>query len=139
MKRNRFRATVVSPEDPVTDPHREAVRSEPVPRNARIPGSPAWCYTTMNLLKYSYQSINIDNSHFTRYLNDLREHRAWEKVPVDEPYGSEDAMLNGEIGKRLAEIEVELMPPNGSCECESGSDRCGSAGLGEGRDKPAYV
>ena len=62
----------------------------------------------MNLLKYSYQSINIDNSHFTHYLNELREHRAWEKVPVDEPYGSEDAMLKGEIGKRLAEIEVEL-------------------------------
>ncbi len=94
--------------DPTKDRHREAVASAPVPRNSRVPGSPEWCYQTMSLLKHSYRHIHVDQEHFTHYLNELREHRAWEKVPVDNPYGSEDKMLVAELGKRVDEITVEL-------------------------------
>jgi hypothetical protein len=91
------------------DVHREAVATTPIPRNARVPGSTEWCYTTMNLLKRSYQHIGADQGDFTHYLNELREHRAWEKVPVEHPYGSEDKMLLAELGKRVKEIEAELV------------------------------
>lgn len=90
------------------DRHREAVAAAPVPRNARVPGSPEWCYQTMSLLKHSYRDIRIDQDSFAHYLNELREHRAWEKVPVDHPYGSEAKMIEAELGKRIEEVELEL-------------------------------
>jgi hypothetical protein len=62
----------------------------------------------MGLLKSSYRMIHIDQEDFTHHLNELREHRAWEKVPVDRPYGSEDKMLIAELGKRVDEITTEL-------------------------------
>jgi hypothetical protein len=90
------------------DKHREAVDTAPVPRNARVPGSPEWCYQTMSLLKFSYRHVGADQTDFRHYLNELREHRAWEKVPVDDPYGSEEKMLVAELGKRIEEITAEL-------------------------------
>ena len=74
------------------DQHREAASTAPL--NTRVPGSPEWCYQTMSLLKHSYRHIHADQERFTHYLTELREHRAWEKVPVDNPYGSEDKMLD---------------------------------------------
>jgi hypothetical protein len=88
------------------DPHR--VTASTAPRNSRVPGSPEWCYQTMNLLKDSYRHIHADQGRFTHYLSELREHRAWEKIPVDHPYGTESKMLVTELGKRVEEIEVEL-------------------------------
>jgi len=52
--------------------------------------------------------LHIDHQRFEEYLAELREHRAWEKVPVDEPYGSEDKMLAVELGKRADEIRAQL-------------------------------
>jgi hypothetical protein len=88
------------------DEHREEASTAPL--NTRVPGSPEWCYQTMGLLKSSYRMIHIDHEDFTHHLNELREHRAWEKVPVDLPYGSEDRMLAGELGKRADELNNEL-------------------------------
>jgi hypothetical protein len=102
MRRSRARSLF----DATHDQHREAAGT--APRNSRVPGSPEWCYQTMGLLKSSYRHIHIDQEHFTHYLNELREHRAWEKVPVDHPYGSEEKMLVAELGKRVDEIRAEL-------------------------------
>ena len=88
------------------DRHREAAGTAPL--NTRVPGSAEWCYQTMSQLKVYYRSINTNHGMFTRYLNELREHRAWEKVPVEAPYGSEDEMLFGELGKYTAEIRAQL-------------------------------
>ena len=98
LSRNLLVATV--------ERHREDAST--APRNTRVPGSPEWCYQTMTLLKSSYRHIHIDQEHFTHYLNELREHRAWEKVPVDHPYGTEEKMLVAELGKRVDEITAEL-------------------------------
>jgi hypothetical protein len=61
----------------------------------------------MTLMKQSYRSIHLDEEHFTHYWDELREYRAWELVPVDAPYGSEEAMIVGELGKRVDVIEAE--------------------------------
>ena len=47
----------------------------------------------MNMLRDSYKDIALDGRRFEECLADLRQHRAWEKVPVDKPYGT------GEDGK----------------------------------------
>jgi hypothetical protein len=82
--------------------------TSPAPRTAYDPGSPKWCDMTLNFLQDSYKSITIDTSRFEGYLAELREHRAWEKVPVGNPYGSEDRMLAAELGKRADEIREQL-------------------------------
>lgn len=84
------------------------VMASTAPRNAREPGSPEWCYQTMNLMKHSFQSIQSDHQRFENYLDELREHRAWEKVPIDAPYGSEERMLEVEIGKHIEQIQEDL-------------------------------
>jgi AP2 domain len=88
------------------DAHR--INASTAPRDSREPGSPDWCYQTMNLMKRAYQSTGSEHRWFEQYLNELREHRAWEKVPIDQPYGSEAAMIEGELGKRKDSIEEEL-------------------------------
>ena len=103
MKSHRRSRTLF---DATVDQHREAASTAPL--NTRVPGSPEWCYQTMGLLKSSYRLVHIDEEDFTRHLDQLREHRAWEKVPVDHPYGTEDKMLIAELGKRVEEIEAEL-------------------------------
>jgi hypothetical protein len=102
VRRSRTRSLF----DETQDRYREVAAT--APRNTREPGSPEWCYQTMSLLKVSYRSINVDHESFSHYLNELREHRAWEKVPVGHPYGSEEKMLLGELGKRVEEIKDEL-------------------------------
>ena len=88
------------------DKHRAL--ADTAPRGSREPGSPEWCYQTLSLMVRTYQSVQIDHRHFEEYLIGLREHRAWEKVPVDNPYGSEERMLLTELGKRADQIEEEL-------------------------------
>jgi len=79
-----------------------------IPRNAREPGSPEWCHQTVSLLKESYKVIRIDRRRFDEYLGELRAHKAWEKVPTEKPYGTEDRMLMVELGKHSDEIKKEL-------------------------------
>jgi hypothetical protein len=62
----------------------------------------------MNLMKRSYEKIQTDHRDFEDCLAELRAHRAWEKVPLDSPYGSEEEMLAAELGKRAAEIAAQL-------------------------------
>jgi hypothetical protein len=59
-------------------------------------------------MKHSYRSINVDHDRFNNYLTELREHRAWEKIPIEAPYGSENKMLVAETGKCLDEIMAEI-------------------------------
>jgi hypothetical protein len=95
----------------MTDTHRIAAST--APRGSRTPGSPLWCYQTMNLMRDSYKIFNIDHKRFAQYLAELREHKALEKVPIDCPYGGEAKMLKIELGKRVDEIEAELKAARG--------------------------
>lgn len=57
----------------------------------------------MNLLRDSYRGIALDIKRFEECLDDLRQHRAWEKAPITKPYGSEEQMLAAELDKSLEE------------------------------------
>ena len=84
------------------------IKASTAPRNSREPGSPEWCYQTLNLLQDSYRDIDLDSKRFEECLAELRQHRAWEKVPIDKPYGSEDRMIVAELGKRAEEVADHL-------------------------------
>jgi hypothetical protein len=89
-------------------PDKHRVKASTAPRNSRVPGSPEWCYQTLNLLQDSYRDIALDSRRFDECLAELRQHRAWEKVPIGKPYGTEDRMFAAELGKRADEIEAQL-------------------------------
>src|SRR5688572_25118818 len=80
------------------------VTQSPLPRLALDPGSPEWCYQTIELLRRCYHFEQTEREGFDKYLAELREHRAWEKFPVDKPYGSESRMIEAELGKPHAEV-----------------------------------
>ena len=40
-----------------------------------------------------WQSLHLNYEHYMRILAEAEEHRIWEKIPPDEPYGSESNML----------------------------------------------
>ena len=60
------------------------------------------------MLKDTYKFIGIEHKSFAKHLDELREHKAWEKVPIDYPYGSESKMLIAELGKRKDKIDAQL-------------------------------
>jgi hypothetical protein len=62
----------------------------------------------MDLLKRSYEMIQIDHRDFETFLHELRSHRAWEKVPIHDPYGSEERMLSGELGEDADRVRNKL-------------------------------
>ena len=76
----------------MTDTHR--IIASTAPRSSRLPGSAEWCYQTLELLKVSYKHFNIDHRRFAQYLAELREHKAWEKIPVDHPYGDRSGAVS---------------------------------------------
>jgi hypothetical protein len=74
------------------------VMASTAPRGSRQPGSPEWCYQTTNLLASMWRELHLDRERFMEYLIEIRRYRAWEKIPVHAPYGTEAAMLAAELG-----------------------------------------
>jgi len=79
-----------------TDKHRKM--SDTAPRNSRQPGCPLWCYQTLNLLAMGWQSYEIDVERIAKYYESICVFKAWEKIPVEKPYGSKEALLKAELG-----------------------------------------
>jgi len=68
------------------------------PRDSRQPGCPEWCYQTLNLLAMGWQSYEIEVDRLTEYYESICVFKAWEKIPVQKPYGSKEALLKAELG-----------------------------------------
>ncbi|HEY7804169.1 MAG TPA: hypothetical protein VIC30_07015 [Orrella sp.] len=73
-------------------------RSSTAPRDSREPGCPEWCYQTLNLLSMSWQSVEIDVERITEHYLELCATKAWLKIPVHAPYGTEQEMIKQELG-----------------------------------------
>ena len=80
-------------------------RALPGARGLNVPGSPEWCWQTINLLKTYYQYVGNRWQEVMSVLVELAEHRAWEKVPSGKPYGSEDELLKSELGISKGQVE----------------------------------
>ena len=87
------------------------------PRELKEPGSPAWCWQTMGLLKHMWESIDRNVDRYEEVWDSVVEHRAWEKFPQDEPYGSLEVMKEqlkvgspGEGRSRTALLAIQAKP-----------------------------
>ena len=69
------------------------------PRDLKERGSVEWSWQTVSALQHMWQSLHLNYENYTTILDEAREHRIWEKIPPDDPYGSEANMLKQvEIG-----------------------------------------
>lgn len=69
-----------------------------VPRAMRVVGSPEWCWQTLAQLKIRFSQKADSAAMFEQTLRELEEARAWEVIPRERPFGSEEAMLRTELG-----------------------------------------
>ena len=69
------------------------------PRALNQPGSPVWCWQTINHLQTLWKTIEIDLRLYEKTWDEAEEHRVWEKVPYQQPYGSKERMQEAlEVG-----------------------------------------
>ena len=84
------------------------------PRDVKEPGDPLWCWQTISALQSIWKSVTIDHERYMRIWAEAEEHRVWEKVPQDAPYGSKEAMLEhlaiGDDVTARARVAVQAMP-----------------------------
>ena len=87
------------------------------PRDLKDPGSPEWCWQTADLLKLYWSSIDKHFNEYDEMWESLVAHRAWEKIPQEEPFGSLEAMKEGlkvgspEEGRaRAAQLAIQAKP-----------------------------
>jgi hypothetical protein len=86
----------------------QIAQAQSAPKNTRVPGSPEHCWQTAMLLQTVWQSHELDLERWRKTLEDLKQYRAWEIIPIDSPYGSLDAMLHDLIGVTLHEAETRV-------------------------------
>ena len=58
------------------------------PLELKEPGSPAWCWQTVSLLQNLWGSIDAGVSRYLEVWGTAEEHRIWETIPSEAPYGS---------------------------------------------------
>lgn len=63
------------------------------PRDLKEPGSIQWSWQTVSALQHMWQSLHLNYEHYMTILGEAREHRIWELIPPEGPYGSEAKML----------------------------------------------
>jgi hypothetical protein len=61
-------------------------------------GSVEWCYQKVAFLKDVLQMEQATVRQFNDALNDLKEFKAWEKIPENQPYGDLPTLLKTELG-----------------------------------------
>ena len=71
------------------------------------PGTLSWCYQTVGLLSIYWQSKILSERDWLEILSELKDHRVWEKIPPDNPYGSLDELLKVEVGVDEHVINIE--------------------------------
>ena len=81
-------------------------RAQVGPRQLKEPGSPDWCWQTVYYLKDCMRHVGEEWRQAEQVLEDLVKVRAWEKIPLGQPYGSLDKMLKAEIGLPAQEIRA---------------------------------
>ena len=83
------------------------------PRALNEPGSPVWCWQTISHLQTLWKNVNIDLRLYEKTWAEAEEHRVWEKVPYEQPYGSKEHMLSaleaGDVPAARARVALKAM------------------------------
>lgn len=78
------------------------------PRSLKEPGSPEWCWQTLDALVADYKLIDERFDEVGGALSQLKEVEAWKVIPTDKPYGSLGRMLAQELGIDSKSIQREI-------------------------------
>ena len=62
------------------------------PLELKEPGSPAWCWQTVGLLQNMWGSVDRSVDRYLEVWESVVEHRAWENIPQEKPFGSLEVM-----------------------------------------------
>ena len=81
-------------------------------RALKQPGDPQWCWQTISRLQSLWQSLNLDYGHYMAAWNEAEDHKVWDRVPYEAPFGSKEEMLRQlEIGDdRQAQRRMSVQP-----------------------------
>ena len=63
------------------------------PASAKDPGDPQWCWQKVGLLQVEWGLLDTSYESYIATLSLVNEHRVWEKIPEDEPFGNREKML----------------------------------------------
>ena len=87
------------------------------PRDLKEEGSPVWCWQTVSLLQNMWTSLDLSYDRYTEVWEKANEHRIWEKIPADTPYGSLEAMKDklkvgdaAEARLKVIDLAVQAKP-----------------------------
>ncbi len=87
------------------------------PRDMKAPGTPAWCWQTVSALQTMWKGLDLNLDMYMETWAEAEEHRVWEKIPYESPYGSKEAMLAdlelGDDARARARVasQAVAMPP----------------------------
>ncbi len=81
-------------------------------RASKEPGDPTWCWQTISYLQRIWESLALDYENYMTTWNEAEEHKVWEKVPYDNPFGTKEEMLRQlAIGDdRQAQRRISVQP-----------------------------
>ena len=81
-------------------------------RVLKEPGDPAWCWQTISYLQTIWKNLDLDYGRYLAAWAEAEEHKVWEKVPYDAPFGSKEEMLKQlEIGDdKQAQRRIQVQP-----------------------------
>lgn len=87
------------------------------PRELKEPGSPAWCWQTISLLQNMWEAIDSSVNRYIEIWESAEEHRIWETVPYEAPYGSVEVMKEklrvgdaAEARAKTAQLVIQVQP-----------------------------
>lgn len=78
------------------------------PRSLKKPGTPEWCWQTLDALVSDFKLIDERFDEVDGALAQLKYVQAWKIIPTDKPYGSLGRMLATELGIDSKAIQREI-------------------------------
>ena len=78
------------------------------PKALKVPGSPEWCWQTVQVLKEQMRHVREQWDLAEDALTALVEVQAWKKIPPEKPYGSLNAMVKAELGVSVQTVRNRI-------------------------------
>ena len=88
------------------------------PRAMKEPGQPMWCWQTISALQHMWKNLNLNFEQYMSIWAEAEEHRVWEKVPYEKPFGTKENMVKelelGDDAAARTRVAVQAMPGSGT-------------------------
>ena len=96
-------------------------------RASKEKGDKQWCWQTISHLQTIWKSLDLDYKRYITTWEDAQEHKVWEQVPYENPFGSKEEMLKqleiGDDTQAKQRIDVQPMAARVRRLAKHGGDR----------------